>query len=53
MEKPEGGGDKGERDAVREAEFYAILLKEFAEFRDDGREMYLDELIARLRRERD
>ncbi|MDR3283029.1 MAG: hypothetical protein LBS92_05415 [Candidatus Methanoplasma sp.] len=32
-------------------ELCAMLLKDFGEFRDEGREMYLEELIRKMREE--
>ncbi|MDR0887963.1 MAG: hypothetical protein LBM39_02110 [Candidatus Methanoplasma sp.] len=37
-------------ETVSEEELYALLLKEFEEFQDEGRDCYLDELIDKLRK---
>ncbi|MDR2845724.1 MAG: hypothetical protein LBV63_00415 [Candidatus Methanoplasma sp.] len=37
-------------ETVSEEELYALLLKEFEEFKDEGRDCYLDELIDKLRK---
>ena len=40
-----------ENETFSKREMYALLLKEYEEFRDDGRESYLLELLEELRRE--
>lgn len=42
-----------EKDALTEEEMYAILLKDFEEFRDEGRETYFEELIEKIRKDRE
>ena len=45
----------GENDigGLSKREMYAILLKEFEEFKDEGRDVYLEELLENLRKELD
>jgi len=38
-------------ETLSKREMYAMLLKEYAECRDEGRECYLEELIEELRKE--
>ncbi|MDR0309852.1 MAG: hypothetical protein LBH88_03755 [Candidatus Methanoplasma sp.] len=37
--------------ALSKKEMYALLLKEYEECRDEGRECYLEELIEELRKD--
>lgn len=34
-----------------EKEMYEILLKDFEEFKDDGKEDYVDDLLTKIRKE--
>jgi hypothetical protein len=40
-----------ETEALSKRELYALLLKEYEEFRDEGREYYLKELLEELRKD--
>jgi len=36
---------------ISKKEMYAMLLKEFEEFPDEGRQQYLEEILAELRKD--
>jgi len=40
-----------ETEILSKREMYALLLKEYEECRDEGRECYLEELIEELRKD--
>lgn len=40
-----------DRTVLTKKEMYAILLKEYEECQDEGREMYLEELMEELRKD--
>ena len=40
-----------ENETFSKREMYALLLKEYEEFKDDGRENYLLELLEELRKD--
>jgi len=39
------------QDMISKREMYALLLKEFEEFPDEGRQHYLEEILAELRKD--
>jgi len=43
--------DEKEIDVLSKREMYALLLKEYQECKDEGRELYLKELIEELRKD--
>jgi hypothetical protein len=43
--------DDGKLETLSKREMYALLLKEYEECQDEGRECYLEELIEELRKD--
>jgi len=43
--------DEKETDGISKKEMYALLLKEYQECKDEGRECYLEELLEELRKD--
>ncbi|MDR3074605.1 MAG: hypothetical protein LBU30_01030 [Candidatus Methanoplasma sp.] len=43
--------DEEKTETFSKREMYAMLLKEYAECRDEGRESYLEELMEELRKD--
>jgi len=46
-------GKEEETEIISKREMYALLLKEYEEYKDEGREYYLKELLEELRKDLD